>query len=174
MGTAVSPLGSRLALFSPKAKIGRVRAREGGKVRRARILLADDHKGMRDRVVSMLEREFEMLEPVSDGRALVEAATRLEPDVCLMDISMPVVNGIEAAAQLKESGSKAKIIFLTIHEDLDFLVAALRAGASGYVVKPRMASDLRAAIKEVLAGRTYISSSLKHGPDNDEPRADSL
>jgi len=129
---------------------------------------------MRDRVVSMLEREFEMLEPVSDGRALVEAAIRLEPDACLMDISMPVVNGIEAAAQLKESGSKAKIIFLTIHEDLDFLVAALRAGASGYVVKPRMASDLRAAIKEVLAGRTYISSSLNHGPHNDEALADSL
>jgi DNA-binding NarL/FixJ family response regulator len=88
---------------------------------------------------------------------------------------MPFVNGIEAAAQLKESGSKAKIIFLTIHEDLDFLVAALRAGASGYVVKPRMASDLRAAIKEVLAGHTYISSSLNHGPNNNgEARADSL
>lgn len=134
---------------------------------RARILLADDHKGMRDRVVSMLEREFEMLEPVNDGRALLEAAARLEPDVCLMDISMPFVNGIEAAAQLKESGSKAKIIFLTIHEDLDFLVAALRAGASGYVVKPRMASDLRAAIKEVLAGHTYISSTLSPGTNSE-------
>jgi DNA-binding NarL/FixJ family response regulator len=130
---------------------------------RARILLADDHKEMRDRVVRMLEREFEMLEPVKDGRALLEAATRLEPDVCLMDISMPVINGIEAAAQLKESGSTAKIIFLTIHEDPDFLVAALKLGASGYVVKPRMASDLRAAIKEVLSGRTYISSSLSSG-----------
>lgn len=127
---------------------------------RARILLADDHKGMRDRVVRLLEREFEMLEPVQDGRALLEAASRLKPDVCLMDISMPLINGIEAAAQLKESGSKAKIIFLTIHEDPDFLVAALKAGASGYVVKPRMSSDLRAAVKEVLAGRTYISSSL--------------
>jgi DNA-binding NarL/FixJ family response regulator len=129
-------------------------------VTRARILLADDHKGMRDRVVRLLEREFEMLEPVQDGRALLEAASRLKPDVCLMDISMPLINGIEAAAQLKESGSKAKIIFLTIHEDPDFLVAALKAGASGYVVKPRMSSDLRAAVKEVLAGRTYISSSL--------------
>jgi DNA-binding NarL/FixJ family response regulator len=132
-------------------------------VGRARILLADDHKGMRDRVVRMLERDFEMLEPVKDGSALLEAAARYQPDVCLLDISMPVLNGIEAAAQLKESGSTAKIIFLTIHEDLDFLVAALRAGASGYVVKPRMASDLRVAIKEVLAGRTYISSSLTPG-----------
>jgi len=111
----------------------------------------------------MLEREFEVLEPVSDGGALLEAAARLKPDVCLLDISMPVLSGIEAAAQLKESGLGAKIIFLTIHEDPDFLVAALRAGASGYVTKPRMASDLRAAIKEVLAGRTYISSSLSQG-----------
>lgn len=127
---------------------------------RARILLADDHKEMRERVVRMLEREFEMLEPVSDGRALLEAASSLKPDVCLMDISMPFVNGIEAAAKLKERGLHSKVIFLTIHEDPDFLVAALNAGASGYVVKPRMASDLRAAIREVLAGRTYISSSL--------------
>lgn len=134
---------------------------------RARILLADDHKGMRDRVVHMLGHEFEMLEPVRDGRALLEAASRLKPDVCLMDISMPVVNGIEAALQLKEGGSTAKIIFLTIHEDPDFLVAALKAGASGYVVKPRMASDLRAAIMEVLAGRTYISSSLSCGTKTD-------
>src|SRR5215213_7549291 len=150
MGMAVFPLGSCLALFSPKAKIGRVRAREGGTVRRARILLADDHKGMRDRVVRMLEREFEMLEPVKDGRALLEAAARLQPDVCLLDISMPVLNGIEATVQLKASGSLAKIIFLTIIEDPDFLVAALKVGASGYVVKPRMDTDLRAAIKEVL------------------------
>ncbi|MFL6254180.1 MAG: response regulator transcription factor [Pyrinomonadaceae bacterium] len=175
MGMAVFPGGETPRAVLPEAKIGRACAREGGKVERARILLADDHKGMRDRVVSMLGREFEMLEPVNDGRALLEAAARLAPDVCLMDISMPFVNGIEAAARLKESGSKAKIIFLTIHQDLDFLVAALRAGASGYVVKPRMASDLRAAVKEVLAGRTYISSSLNHGPHNDEKsRADSL
>ena len=141
---------------------------------RARILLADDHEGMRDRVVHMLEREFEMLEPVNNGRQLLEAAARLAPDVCLMDITMPVLNGIEAAALLKENGSNAKIILLTIHEDLDFLVAALRAGASGYVVKRRMASDLRAAIKEVLAGGTYISSSLSSGTNTNEPPADSF
>ena len=127
---------------------------------RVRILMADDHKGMRDRVVRMLEREFEMLEPVKDGQELLEAASRLKPDVCLLDISMPIINGIEAAARLKDSGSKAKLIFLTIHEDMDFLVAAFKAGASGYVVKPRMASDLRAAVKDVLAGRTYISPTL--------------
>jgi len=115
----------------------------------------------------MLEREFEMLEPVKDGRALLEAAARLQPDVCLLDISMPVLNGIEATVQLKASGSLAKIIFLTIIEDPDFLVAALKVGASGYVVKPRMDTDLRAAIKEVLTGRTYISSSLSSGTKTD-------
>lgn len=127
---------------------------------RARILLADDHKEMRDKVVRMLGREFEMLEPVKDGRELLETIFRLSPDVCLMDISMPFINGIEAARQLKARGSTAKIIILTIHEDRDFLVAALQAGASAYVIKPRMNSDLPAAIREVLAGRTYISSSL--------------
>ena len=127
---------------------------------RARILLADDHKEMRDRVVRLLGREFEMLEPVTDGRELLEASLKLRPDVCLLDISMPFVNGIEAARLLRERGSTAKIIILTIHEDRDFLVAALQAGASAYVVKPRMNSDLPAAIKEVLAGRTYVSSSL--------------
>ena len=141
--------------------------RVGGKVERARILLADDHKEMRDRVVRMLERDFEMLEPVNDGLALVETALRLKPDVCLVDISMPGVNGVEAATRLKACGSASKLIFLTIHEDPDFLVAALKAGASGYVVKPRMASDLRAAIKGVLAGRTYISSSLGSGIKTD-------
>lgn len=134
---------------------------------RARILLADDHKEMRDRVVRLLGHEFEVFEPVCDGGALLEAASRLKPDVCLIDISMPVVNGIEAAALLREGGSTAKIIILTIHEDPDFLVAALNAGASGYVVKPRMASDLRAAIKEVMSGRTYISSSLSSSTKTD-------
>jgi DNA-binding NarL/FixJ family response regulator len=136
-------------------------------VARARILLADDHKEMREGVVRMLGHEFELLEPVSDGAALLDAASRLKPDVCLIDISMPVVNGIEAAALLRKGGSTAKIIILTIHEDPDFLMAALNAGASGYVVKPRMASDLRAAIKEVLSGRTYISSSLSSGTKAD-------
>jgi two-component system, NarL family, response regulator DegU len=137
------------------------------KVARARILLADDHKEMRDKVVRLLGREFDMLEPVTDGRELLEASLRLKPDVCLMDISMPFVNGIEAARQLRERGSAAKIIILTIHEDRDFLVAALQAGASAYVVKPRMTSDLPAAIKEVLAGRTYISCSLGPIKQND-------
>ena len=94
--------------------------------------------------------------------AVVEAASKLHPDVCLIDISMPILNGIEIAKRLRESGSSAKVIFLTIHEDPDFLRAALDSGARGYVVKRCLSSDLPTAVKEVLAGRTFISSSLCH------------
>lgn len=124
---------------------------------RARILLADDHKEMRKIVVELLEREFEILDSVADGHALLKAASRFKPDVCLLDISMPVMNGIEAAIQLKERGSTAKVIFLTIHEDGDFIQAALRIGASGYVFKRRITSDLSLAVTEALADRIFIS-----------------
>ena len=129
----------------------------------ARILLADDHKEIRDKVRRYLEADFNVLDAVGDGRALLDAAARLNPDVCLLDISMPELNGIEAAIQLKENGSKAKVIFLTVHEDMDFAQAALKTGASGYVIKRRMASDLRRAVKEALAGRIFISSSVVPG-----------
>jgi len=128
-------------------------------VHTARILLADDHKEIRDKVKRYLETEFSVIDAVENGRQLLEAAARLDPDLCLLDISMPVLDGIETATQLKETGSKAKIIFLTVHEDSDFLQAALKTGASGYVIKRRMASDLHRAVKEALAGRIFISSS---------------
>ena len=126
---------------------------------RSRILLADDHREMRDRIKRYLELEFDVVAAVENGRTLLEAAARLNPDICLLDISMPVLNGIETAIQLKESGSTAKVLFLTIHEDPDFLDTALKTGASGYVLKRRMASDLRPAIRDVLAGKTFVSSS---------------
>lgn len=124
---------------------------------RARILLADDHKEMRKIVAQLLEREFEILDAVADGHALLKAASKLKPDVCLLDISMPAMNGIEAAIQLKERGSTAKVIFLTIHEDGDFIQAALRIGASGYVFKRRITTDLSLAVSEALADRIFIS-----------------
>ena len=127
---------------------------------RARILLADDHKAMRERVVHLLEDEFEILDVFEDGLAIVEAAQRLKPDLCLLDISMPTLNGIEVANELKQDGSTTKIIFLTIHEDPDFVQAAMNTGASGYVVKSRIASDLLTAMRDVLAGRTFISPPL--------------
>jgi DNA-binding NarL/FixJ family response regulator len=108
-------------------------------------------------IVQLLEREFEILDTVGDGHALLQVASKLKPDVCLLDISMPVLNGIEAATQLKQSGSAAKVIFLTIHEDRDFIQAALETGASGYVFKRRITSDLSYAVSEALADRIFVS-----------------
>ena len=124
---------------------------------RTRILLADDHQEIRAIVTELLEREYEIV-VVTDGRALLDAASKLNPDLCVVDISMPVIDGIQAAAELTASGSKAKIIMLTIHEDDDFVQASFKNGASGYVVKARIATDLVVAVTEVLAGRTFVSS----------------
>ena len=127
-------------------------------MKRARILVAEDHKLMRNRVVRLLKSEFEVVGAVDSGQALLEAAARLKPDVCVLDISMPVVSGIEAAAQLKLGDSPTKVIFLTIHNDSDFVGAAFKSGAEGYVFKTRMAADLLIAVREVMAGRTFLSS----------------
>lgn len=105
----------------------------------------------------MLEPDFDVVERVRDGQALVEAAARWLPDVLVTDITMPVMDGLEAARQLKKQGSTAKIVFLTIHQDQDFVRTALEAGASGDVVKCRLASDLTIAIQEALEGRQFVS-----------------
>jgi DNA-binding NarL/FixJ family response regulator len=126
-------------------------------VPRPRILLADDHKDMREKVVRHLEPEFEVVASVEDGCSLVETASRIKPDVCVVDISMPVMCGIEAVAHLKETGSEARIVFLTLHEDADFVRTALETGALGYVVKSRMASDLTPAVRSALKGRLFVS-----------------
>jgi DNA-binding NarL/FixJ family response regulator len=126
-------------------------------VKRVRILLADDHKEMRNRVVHLLERDFDVVGAVDDGASLLEAESKLHPDVCVVDISMTSVCGIEAATSLKERGSTAKIVFLTVHEDPDFVRAAMEAGALGYVLKSRMVSDLSVAIRGAMAGRQFVS-----------------
>lgn len=130
---------------------------------RARILLADDHKVMREYVVRLLKKDFEIVGAFADGQAIVEAAAGLEPDICLLDISMPILSGIEVARRLNLTAASAKVIFLSIHEDPDFVQAALATGARGYVIKRCMGSDLTNAVKEVLAGRTFVSSSLRFG-----------
>jgi CheY-like chemotaxis protein len=102
-----------------------------------------------------------------NGRSLLEVAPMMKPDVCVIDISMPVISGIEAATQLKESGSTAKIIFLTVHEDSDFVQAALETGALGYVLKSKMASDLRTAVNSAMAGRLFISPACAYNAQAD-------
>jgi DNA-binding NarL/FixJ family response regulator len=128
---------------------------------RARILLADDHKDVREKVMQQLDPEFEVVGAVEDGNALLKAASQMKPDVCVVDISMPIMSGIEAAIQMKASGLSVKIVFLTVHEDPDFLQAALDAGALGYVIKSRVVTDLCPAIRGALAGRLFVSPCCK-------------
>jgi len=128
------------------------------KLQRIRILLADDHGPLLELIQGLLEPIFDVVGSVQDGESLVKAAKKLQPDVIVTDISMPELNGIDAAYQMRASGSSSKIIFLTVHADPDFVQAALKAGAVAYVWKFRVATDLLVAIGEVLAGRTFISS----------------
>lgn len=130
--------------------------------KRIRVLLADDNKDMREAVIRLLENDFDVVGAVADGRALVSAAEVLKPDVGVVDISMPLMNGLEAAVQIKKQTSTMKIIFLTVNEDADFVRAAFDAGGTGYVVKRLMASDLRVAIDKALSGCTFASSGCDH------------
>ena len=131
----------------------------------AGVLLADDQQGVLDAISKLLDGEFRIVAAVRDGERVIEAVGRLNPDLLLLDISMPVLSGIEAAARLKlkESARSPKLIFVTVHEDPDYVEAAFAVGARGYVVKRRLAVDLLPAIREVLQGRTFISPSTANG-----------
>lgn len=122
---------------------------------RARILVADDHEEVRNKIVQLLKRQFDVLGAVCDGPEFLEAVDELKPDLCVLDISMPKMSGIEVAYRIKQSHSQMKIVFLTLHDDFDFRAAALETGAEGYVTKARMGGDLIFAVKEVLAGRRF-------------------
>ena len=127
---------------------------------RVRVLLADDHRAMLDTVKRLLKYQFEIVGATTDGQAVLDAAAELKPDVVVLDISMPVLNGLEAAQRLKQAGSEAKIVFLTVLDDPDFAREALASGALGYVDKSSVATDLAFAINEALAGRAFVSPSI--------------
>ncbi len=127
---------------------------------RPRLLLADDHAIIVDGLRQLLEPEFNLIGTVGDGLALVEAAVKLKPDVIVTDVSMPGMNGIEAARRLREAGSCSKVIILTMHMDVDIATAALRAGASGYILKHSAADTLSHAIWEALKGRQFVSPRI--------------
>ena len=129
---------------------------------RARVLLADDTPQVLQVVTRILTPTFEIIHAVGDGKALFDSAMKLQPDVVVCDISMPVLNGIEAANKLKVSGCRSRIVFLTVHSDPDFVRVCLDSGALGYVVKSRIATELVTAIQEALAGRTFVSPALQH------------
>lgn len=124
---------------------------------RPKLLLADDHTMFSQGLQSLLEDEFHLVGAVGDGQALVEAAARLDPDVIVVDISMPVMNGFDAVRQLKKEGVTAKIIFLTMHADDRLLAEAFRCGGSGYVLKQSAGEELIAGIRKVLAGHKYVT-----------------
>jgi len=123
-------------------------------------LLADDHQAVLGTVARLLAVDFDVVGAVENGELAVEAVVALDPDIVVLDISMPVMNGIEAASRLKKSGSRARVIFLTVQTQPDFVTAAFLAGALGYVLKPRVCTDLVPAIREVLEGRIFASPSL--------------
>lgn len=124
---------------------------------RPRLLLADDHMLVVEGLRKLLEDDFSLVGAAPDGRALLADVAKIQPDAVLLDISMPVLNGIEAARQLKQAHPGIKVIFLTMHADPEYVREAFRAGASGYVLKRSAASELVSAIREVLAGRPYVT-----------------
>ena len=125
-----------------------------------RLLLADDHAIMVDGLRRLLEPNFELVGTVGDGWALLESAEKLKPDVIVVDISMPLLNGIEAVRRLKKVVPRCKIVVLSMHEDVQIAAESLRAGASGYVLKHSAADTLSHAISEVLKGHTFVSPRI--------------
>ncbi len=126
-------------------------------MKRPRLIVADDHTLLLEGFRLILEPEYEIVGRVENGQALLMEAQRLKPDVILLDISMPLLNGIDAARQLSKQLPSAKLIFVTQHSDAEFVTEAFRAGAAGYLLKRSAASELLSAIREVLKGNHYVS-----------------
>jgi DNA-binding NarL/FixJ family response regulator len=132
-------------------------------MKRARILLADDHKLMAEALQHLLQADFDVVGTVSDGRALIKAAAELKPELVVVDIAMPLLNGLDAADQLKALHPGIKVIFLTQNREPRVAVEAFRRKASGYLLKDAAASELTTAIREVLQGRSYVSPLIAEG-----------
>jgi DNA-binding NarL/FixJ family response regulator len=124
---------------------------------RPRLLMADDHTLVLEGIRKLLENDFELVGAVEDGRALLHAAEQLRPDVILLDISMPLLNGIDACRQLSKSMPEIPVIFLTMHSDVAYVEEALRAGGAGYLLKRSAASELTSAITAVMLGKRYVT-----------------
>jgi DNA-binding NarL/FixJ family response regulator len=127
---------------------------------RSRILIADDHNLVAELCKRLLELEFDVVGVVSNGRALVRAAGDLRPDVVVLDIAMPVLNGLDAGRQVKEILPAVRLVYLTMNPDVEVAAEAFRRGASGYLLKTCAAADLLFAVRDVLRGKSYISKAL--------------
>jgi two-component system nitrate/nitrite response regulator NarL len=123
----------------------------------ARVLIVDDNEGMLTRAAAVLSSGCEVVGTVKDGQSALEAADALHPDVIVLDISMPGMTGFDVARRLRESGCTAAVVFLTVHDDEEFVVRARAVGGLGYVVKPRLAADLVPAVRDARAGRPFVS-----------------
>jgi len=128
--------------------------------RRPRVLLADDHRLVAEGIRGLLESEFEVVDVVEDGRALLERAQALKPDVIVADIAMPHLNGIDALARLKQLDDRVRVVFLTMHRDVAYARRALDAGALGYVLKHAAPNELTTAVRAALEGKTYLTPTL--------------
>jgi DNA-binding NarL/FixJ family response regulator len=135
-------------------------------MKRPRVLLADDHRMLLDALKELLEPSYEVVGLVSDGRALLKIAEKLRPDIIVLDIAMPQLNGLDAGRHLKQSMPATKLIFMTMNEDPYLVGEAFRAGASAFLLKQAAALELNEAIKEVLKGRSYVTPSAAKGLDN--------
>jgi DNA-binding NarL/FixJ family response regulator len=132
------------------------------RVYKIRVLVADDHQQMLEYVCGLLSADrFEVVDAVNDGQRALDSALKLRPDVVVLDISMPVLNGIQTAKRLREANPDAKIVFLTVDKDPDTCRAALETGALGYVLKPRLGTDLITAIKQAHLGQRFVSQGCE-------------
>jgi len=130
---------------------------------RTRVLLADDHGLIRQGLKSLLEGQgFQVVGEASDGHEALRAAEKTHPDVAILDIRMPILNGVDATREMKKSSPNTKIIILTQHDENQYVTEALQAGAKGYVLKSQGAEDLVHAIREVCRGAVYLSPSISH------------
>jgi DNA-binding NarL/FixJ family response regulator len=130
---------------------------------RPRVLLCDDHDIIIEGLRSLLAKDFDVVGATSNGRDLVAATERLKPDAVVLDVSMPILNGLESARQIKQSVPSVKILFVTQMSDKQYVQAALRIGASGYILKQSVVGDLVPALHEILGGHFYIAPSLRNG-----------
>jgi len=127
---------------------------------RSRILIADDHNLVAELCKKLLEAEFEVVGIVTDGHALIQTAADLRPDVIIVDVGMPVLNGLDAAQRVKQMLPAVKVIFLTMNPDPELAAEAFRRGASGYLLKTSAAADMVVCVREVLRGKSYLSSRM--------------
>jgi DNA-binding NarL/FixJ family response regulator len=128
-----------------------------------RVVIADDHRLLAEAIKNLLEPEYEVVKIFTDGESLVQGAVTINPDIVLTDVSMPMMNGLNACSHLKKSLPKVKVIFLTVNSDMETAAEAFRNGASGYVLKTSAASELKAAMREVLHGGNFATPSLTDG-----------